>query len=206
MAHLIPLPAISSGVPVRAGWLPGSITPGPMGLGPRHRVPIAPAAMSMDAVPPVRSQMPDGAAAYAAALALAAGVHHVDAHPVGAEPDDVVVAPPVPRESVAQGLALSALVIPVGMIVAGVIGQLGYLASVAGLIVVVGALALYTKGAGAAPRRGVAPLLLLIVVGVVASFLAGLVLDLNTIYLAAAALFLASGALVVGLARSARAA
>ncbi len=95
-------------------------------------------------------------------------------------------APSVATEKVASGIALAALAIPVAVLAAVLIWKAGYLASISSAALAALALLLYVKGAGAAPRRGRAPLVALVVLGVVLSFLACIAVDLSDFYTATA--------------------
>ena len=92
-----------------------------------------------------------------------------------------------PTERVAFGL-LAALVAVLGAaVLTVVIWRAGYIASITSLAMAIGATWLYTMAAGHPPRRGLIPLILLILVGVVASFLAVVASDLMEAYDAALA-------------------
>lgn len=181
MSHTATLSPVTVGSPDRPGWVPGSITPGPMVAGPHHRVPLAPGVMQVDPAPMLRTQMPDGASAYAS-VPTPAPTRPV--LPVEDEVDDE--APAAPQEHVGAGLARAALALPFGIIVAGAIWQFGYVASASALGLALAAAWLYAKGAGRSARRGALPLIALIAVGVALSLLACIALDVNSIYTAAA--------------------
>ncbi len=153
----------------RPGWVPGSIVPGPMSLGPRRRIPMAPGAIQVAPAPVPSSRIPDGAAAYAAV-------------PATATMPAPAVAGSAPTERVLPGLMAAALVIPAGMVVAGIIWELGFVAALSSLLMSLGAVVAYRRAAGTAPRKGALPLVLVIGLGVAASFLACLALDLNAVY------------------------
>jgi len=176
---MITLSADTATGSARPGWMPGSIVPGPMGVGPHHRVPLAPAAMLLEPAPVLRSQMPDGAAAYAAAPAAP---RPLPAAAVPAEAEADLATVDTPTERVGRGLLRAALAIPVGMAVAGAIWKVGFIAGLSGLVLAVGATSLYAAGAGVKARRGAPALVGLIALGVVLSFVTCLVLDLNTLY------------------------
>ena len=153
----------------RPGWVPGSIVPGPMSLGPRRRIPMAAGAIQVDPTPVPSSRMPDGAAAYAAVPTTATKAAPAEAGHGRSE-------------RVLPGLMAATLVIPVGMLVAATVWELGFVASLSSFLVAIGAVWAYTRAAGAAPRKGALPLVFVIGLGVVASFLACLAIDLNAIY------------------------
>jgi len=81
------------------------------------------------------------------------------------------------REMIARGLVFSLLAVVGGIALTVVIWRLGFIASITSFALAAGAVFLYDKGAGATPRKGLAPLVLLILVGVVASFFAVIASD-----------------------------
>ncbi|WP_426564641.1 hypothetical protein ACPPVT_01085 [Angustibacter sp. McL0619] len=85
-------------------------------------------------------------------------------------------------ELVSRGIAFSVGAIPVGMLAAVLIWKLGYVGSISSLVIAAGAAFLYTKGAGAPPRKGLVPLILVVLVGVAASFFAIVASDLIEYY------------------------
>jgi len=86
-------------------------------------------------------------------------------------PDDApdmsqtVVAPAA--ENVARGLLAATGAILVGLVLTVVVWRLGFIASITSFAMAAGAVFIYGKAAGADPRRGLLPLIGLIVVGVV---------------------------------------
>lgn len=87
-----------------------------------------------------------------------------------------------PAEMVSRGLIFSLGAIPVGMAVAVVIWKMGFIASISSFLIAAGAVFLYTKGAGTPPRQGLLPLLVVVVLGVAASFFAIVAADLITFF------------------------
>lgn len=85
-------------------------------------------------------------------------------------------------ELVARGIAFSLGAIPVGMAAAVLIWKLGFVASISSFVIAAGAALLYTKGAGAPPRKGLVPLVLVVLIGVAASFFAIVASDLGDFY------------------------
>lgn len=85
-------------------------------------------------------------------------------------------------EVVSRGVLYSLASIPLGMVVAVLIWKAGFVASISSFLIAGSAVFLYRKGAMAAPRRGLIPLMAVIVVGVVASFLAIVGADLVDYY------------------------
>ena len=85
-------------------------------------------------------------------------------------------------ENVGRGVLFSLLAIPVGVAAAVLIWQLGFIASITSFAIAAGAAWLYTRGAGAAPRSGLIPLILVILTGVVLSFLSIVVADMVQFY------------------------
>lgn len=87
-------------------------------------------------------------------------------------------------EAVGRGLLFSLVAIPVGVAAAVLIWQLGFIASITSFAIAAGAVWLYSRGAGTAPRAGLVPLIAVIITGVVLSLLAivaaNLVRDYNT--------------------------
>ena len=85
-------------------------------------------------------------------------------------------------ELVSRGIAFSVGAIPVGMAASVLIWRLGFLASISSFVLAAGAAFLYAKGAGAPPRKGLVPLILVVLIGVVASFFAIVAFDLGDYY------------------------
>lgn len=115
-----------------------------------------------------------------------------DAQPVGAVTPGASAAPVpagqvLPAQSVAvevvpRGILFSLAAIPLGMVTAVLIWKAGFVASISSFVIAGSAVFLYRKGAMATPRRGLVPLVAVIVVGVVASFLAIVGADLVDYY------------------------
>jgi hypothetical protein len=72
--------------------------------------------------------------------------------------------PEVP-ERVGRGLLFALGAVVAGIVVAVVLWQIGFIASFTSLLLASGAVWLYQKGAGTAPRKGALPLIFLILVG-----------------------------------------
>lgn len=87
-------------------------------------------------------------------------------------------APPVVDENVGRGLLFSLLAIVGGGAAAVALYQAGYIASITSLLMAGGAVWLYIKGAGCPPRKGIVPLIAVIVVGVVLTLFATLAFTL----------------------------
>lgn len=85
-------------------------------------------------------------------------------------------------ENVGRGLLFSLAAIPLGVAAAVLIWQLGFIASITSFAIAAGAAWLYTRGAGSVPRVGLVPLIVVIVAGVVASFLAVVISDMVHFY------------------------
>jgi hypothetical protein len=75
-----------------------------------------------------------------------------------------------PHERVAPGLVAAVGAIIAGAVITLVVWNFGFIASVTSFVMAAGAVFLYRRAAGAPPRRGVVPLVVLIVAGVVATF------------------------------------
>jgi hypothetical protein len=101
---------------------------------------------------------------------------------VAGAPASVVQAPPATLEIVPRGILFSLAAIPLGMVTAVVIWKAGFVASISSFLVAGSAVFLYRKGAMATPRRGLVPLIAVIIVGVVASFFAIVGADLVEYY------------------------
>ena len=87
-----------------------------------------------------------------------------------------------PVEIVPRGILFSLAAIPLGMAASVLVWKLGFVASITSFLIAAAAGWLYLKGAGAAPRRGWLPLLVVILVGVAASFFAIVGADLVEFY------------------------
>lgn len=94
----------------------------------------------------------------------AAQVWGADANPGAAVPTG--------PENVGRGILFSLLGIVIGAVLAAVIYQWGFIASITSFAMAWAAGWLYAKGAGAPPRKGVVPLIVVIVFGVVLSLFA----------------------------------
>ncbi|MBD3783908.1 MAG: hypothetical protein IE926_13335, partial [Micrococcales bacterium] len=108
-------------------------------------------------------------------------------------PPPPVAAAPEPVERVGRGLAVALLVVLGAGVLAVVVWNLGYVASVTSVVLAAGAVLGYAKAAGAPPRRGMLPLLALIVLGVVGTALALVGWDASQYYSAHAAEAAAAG-------------
>ena len=104
-------------------------------------------------LPPAQPTTPPGAVA-------------TEAHEGG----EVVARPQA--EAVGRGLFFALGAVLAGLVATVVVWRLGFIASITSFAMAAGAAWLYTQGAGSAPRKGVVPLVLMIVLGVVASFFA----------------------------------
>lgn len=105
------------------------------------------------------------------------------AQPVSAvTPGDPAVTTVPAVEVVPRGILFSLAAIPLGMLAAVLIWRLGFVASISSFLIAASAVFLYRKGAMAPPRRGLVPLVAVILVGVVASFLAIVAADLVDYY------------------------
>jgi hypothetical protein len=87
-----------------------------------------------------------------------------------------------PRERVGLGLLAALVAVFIGVVLTVVVWRAGYIASITSLVIAAGAIWVYSLVAGSAPRRGLIPLILLVVVGVVASFFAVIGSDLVAAY------------------------
>ena len=102
--------------------------------------------------------------------------------PVQPVPAGDAVPPPPPRERVALGLLAALGAVLVGVVLTVVIWRAGFIASITSLVIAIGATWLYTVAAGANPRRGLVPLIAVILLGVVLSFFAVVASDLMQFY------------------------
>jgi uncharacterized membrane protein (DUF485 family) len=92
------------------------------------------------------------------------------------------MAPPVHTERVALGLLAALGAVVGGAVITVLIWRAGYVASITSLVIAFGATWLYTAAAGGPPRRGLIPLIVVILVGVVLSFFAVVASDLVDAY------------------------
>jgi hypothetical protein len=76
------------------------------------------------------------------------------------------------RERVGLGLAAALVAVILGAVLTVVVWRAGFVASITSFVIAAGAVFLYTAVAGSAPRKGLLPLVLLIIGGVVLSFFA----------------------------------
>jgi hypothetical protein len=89
---------------------------------------------------------------------------------------------PARSEFVARGLMFALASVIGGVVLTVVIWRMGFIASITSFALAGGAVFLYDKGAGTAPRKGLIPLVLLIVVGVVAAFFGVVASDAWDVY------------------------
>jgi hypothetical protein len=85
-------------------------------------------------------------------------------------------------ERIALGLLAACLAVVVGAVLTVVLWRAGFIASITTFLMAAGASYLYTRAAGAPPRKGLAPLVLLIVLGVAVCFFAVVGSDLSDVY------------------------
>lgn len=90
--------------------------------------------------------------------------------------------PPEQVEIVPRGILFSLAAIPLGMALSILIWKMGFVASISSFAIAAAAVWLYTKGSTQVPRRGLLPVIGVIVVGVVASFFAIVAADLVEFY------------------------
>ncbi|MDO9454703.1 hypothetical protein [Nocardioides sp.] len=87
-----------------------------------------------------------------------------------------------PTERVGLGLLAALGAVVGGVALTVVIWRLGYVAAISSLVIAFGAAYLYEKAAGRSPRKGLVPLLVLIVVGVAIAFFAIVASDAWDVY------------------------
>jgi len=85
-------------------------------------------------------------------------------------PSSDVVQAPAPIEQIGRGLLFSLASVFGGLVLTIVVWRLGFIASITSFVLAAGAVYLYAKGARTAPRRGLVPLVAIILLGVVACF------------------------------------
>lgn len=107
--------------------------------------------------------------------------HHDDDLAAIPEPPAVPfgeAADPAPvREQIGRGIFFSLAAVIGGIALTVVVWRLGFVASITSFVLAGGAVFLYDKGAGMTPRKGLVPLVAVILVGVVASFFAVIASD-----------------------------
>lgn len=77
---------------------------------------------------------------------------------------------PVVIENVAKGMFFAIGAVLVGVLLTIILWRAGFIAAITNYVLAAGAIFLYSKGAGANPKRGLVPVILLIVVGIVIAF------------------------------------
>ena len=87
-----------------------------------------------------------------------------------------------PRERVGLGLLAAIVAVVGGVVVTFVVAQLGFIAAISSFVIAFGATFLYEAAAGRPARRGLVPLVVLIVLGVALSYAALLASDLWDAY------------------------
>ncbi len=91
-------------------------------------------------------------------------------HPTGGVVDELGEPSPARHERVALGLAAALVAVLAGAGLTLAVWSFGFIASITSFVMAAGATFAYGAAAGAPPRRGVVPLVLLVVAGVVATF------------------------------------
>jgi uncharacterized membrane protein len=81
------------------------------------------------------------------------------------------------NERVGLGLLLSLIGVVAGIALTVVIWNLGFVAAISGFVLAAAAIWLYSKGAGTPPRKGMVPVVLLVVVGLLLSAVLCVVVD-----------------------------
>jgi hypothetical protein len=102
----------------------------------------------------------------------AAMAYPVPGQPVGGNGAAVATQTDEVSEKVVRGLLFSLGGVVIGMVLAAVVWQLGFVAALTSLVMAYSCIWLYTRGAGRSPRKGAMPLVLVIMFGVFASLLA----------------------------------
>ncbi|MGI3781701.1 MAG: hypothetical protein ACRYG2_13085 [Janthinobacterium lividum] len=97
-------------------------------------------------------------------------------------PEGLVAVPALPPERVGHGALLALLAIPVGVVLTAVIWKLGFVASISGIVVSAGAAVLYARGSGGRVKKGIPVVLAVAAVGIAASFLAAVAVDLYDVF------------------------
>lgn len=87
-----------------------------------------------------------------------------------------------PVEIVSRGILFSLAAVPLGMAVAVLVWELGFVASISSFVIACAGAWLYTKGATRTPNRGLVPLVLVVLGGVALSFFAVVTADLVDFY------------------------
>lgn len=87
-----------------------------------------------------------------------------------------------PRERVGLGLLAALVAVVVGAVLTVVLWRLGFIASITSFAIAFGAIWLYSLVSGSVPRKGLGPLIALILAGVVLSFFAVVASDLSEAY------------------------
>jgi hypothetical protein len=85
-------------------------------------------------------------------------------------------------ERIGLGLVAASLAVVAGAVLTVVLWRAGFIASITTFLLAAGASYLYTRAAGTPPRKGLVPLVLLIVLGVAVCFFAVVGSDLSDIY------------------------
>ena len=81
------------------------------------------------------------------------------------------------HEQIGRGIFFSLAAVIGGIALTVIVWRLGFVASITSFVLAGGAVYLYDKGAGTTPRKGLVPLVLVILVGVIASFFAVIASD-----------------------------
>lgn len=116
--------------------------------------------------PPVSGQPPEPGQPPVPFAAPPVGAPFAQPVPFGTDPNQ-----PAPIEKVGVGLALSGVGVLAGIVLTVVIWQFGFIASITSFAMAWACVWLYTRGAGAPPKRGVPGLIAIILGGAVLSMI-----------------------------------
>lgn len=105
---------------------------------------------------------------------------HPDPQPGSFQPTGEIVE--LPPERVGRGSLLALVAVPIGMIVAALIWQVGFIASISTLVMAALLPILYRRGSGGRIRKGIPVIIGLAVIGTVLSFFAVVTGDLIKAY------------------------
>lgn len=141
-----------------------------------HYAAPAPAPLQSPQSPPAQGSRQPGlhpdtlaALAQSAQWPAAQGLRQPAYGPTASAPAPTMTAPPV-IESVGRGLAWALLGVLLGVAATLTFWELGFISSWTSFLLSAVSLRLYVRGAGRTPQRGVVPLILLIVAGVLLCF------------------------------------
>jgi hypothetical protein len=102
--------------------------------------------------------------------------------PFGSQPAPQQAQPALVVENVAKGMFFALAAVVLGVLLTVVLWRAGFIAAITSYVLAAGAIFLYDKGAGTTPKRGLVPVLVLVVAGIVVAFFGVVASDAWDVY------------------------